>query len=320
MIMAAQPGEKSQAMTHERAVIIPSGSLQLAGSLRLPEAGLPCPAVLLIPGSGQVDRDENAPKARLNALHEIAAALAEHGIASLRFDKRGVGASAGDYWETGFFDHVTDAAAALDFLKGQPEIRPDKLFLLGHSEGSLIATRLAGTAAQVAGVILLAGPAQNGEQVLLWQSAQVLKGMRGFNRWLIDLFHIDTRKAQQKQLDRIKRSTKNSMRIQLVAKLNAKWFREFMAYDPAEDLPKIQAPVLAITGTKDIQVDPADLDRMAALVRSEFKSHAVPDLTHLLRSEPGEPSLSTYKQQINQPLDSRVLQIISEWLGRKIAA
>jgi hypothetical protein len=267
-----------------------------------------------------VDRDENAPKARLNALHEIAVALAEQGIASLRFDKRGVGASAGDYWETGFFDHVTDAAAALDFLKAQPQIRPDKLFLLGHSEGALIATRLAGTGTQVAGVILLAGPAQNGEQVLLWQSARIVKGMRGPNKWLIDLFHIDTRKAQQKQLDKLKRSTRNSMRIQLVAKLNAKWLREFMAYDPAEDLPKIQAPVLAITGTKDIQVDPADLDRMAALVRSEFESHAVPDLTHLLRSESGEATLSTYKQQIARPLNSRVLQLISEWLGRKIAA
>ena len=112
----------------------------------------------------------------------------------------------GDYWETGFFDHVTDAGAALGFLKAQPEVRPEKVFLLGHSEGALIATRLAGTGAQVAGVILLAGPAQTGEQVLIWQSAQVLKGMHGFNKWLIDLFHIDARKAQQKQLDKLKRS------------------------------------------------------------------------------------------------------------------
>ncbi len=305
-------------MPTEREITFPSDSLKLAGSLRLPDSRLPCPAVLLIPGSGQVDRDENAPKAHLNALHEIAFALAEQGIASLRFDKRGFGASQGNYWETGFFDHVTDAGAALGFLQSQPEIRAEKVFLLGHSEGSLIATRLAATGAQVAGVILLAGPAQNGEQVLIWQSAQIIKGMRGFNKWLIDLFHIDTRKAQQKQLDKLKRSTKNSMRIQLVAKLNAKWFREFMAYDPAEDLPKIQAPVLAITGTKDIQVDPADLEKMAGLVHSDFEPHAVPDLTHLLRTEPGEASLSTYKQQIARPVDRRVLQIISDWLGKKV--
>jgi len=263
-----------------------------------------------------VDRDENAPKARINALHDIAVTLSEQGIGSLRFDKRGVGASQGSYWETGFFDHVTDASAALGFLRSQAEVRPERVFLLGHSEGALIATRLAGTGAQVAGVILLAGPAQTGEQVLIWQSAQVLKGMHGFNKWIIDNFHIDTRKAQQKQLDKLKRSTKNSMRIQLVARLNAKWFREFMAYDPAEDLPKIPVPVLAITGTKDIQVDPADLDRMAGLVRSGFEAHAVPNLTHLLRLEPGEPTLSTYKQQLNQPIDSQVMQVISEWLAK----
>jgi pimeloyl-ACP methyl ester carboxylesterase len=307
-------------MPTERQVTFPSGAIQLAGSLRLPDSPRRCPAVLLIAGSGQVDRDENAPKARLNVLHEIAVTLSEQGVASLRFDKRGVGASQGDYWETGFFEHVTDAGAALAWLLSQPEVRADKVFLLGHSEGALISTRLAATGAPVAGVILLAGPAQNGEQVLVWQSAQVMKGMRGFNKWLIDLFHIDTRKAQQKQLNQLKRSTRNVVRIQLVAKLNAKWFREFMAYDPAEDLPRIQAPVLAITGSKDIQVDPADLDKMAGLVRSPFEPHLVPNLTHLLRSEPGQPSLSTYKQQIAKSVDTRVLQLITEWLGRQTAA
>jgi hypothetical protein len=307
-------------MNSEHEVVIPSGPLHLAGTLRLPDSGLPCPAVLLIPGSGQVDRDENAARLPINAFRDIAVHLSEQGVATLRYDKRGVGQSAGDFWESGFFDNVADAAAALSFLKAQQEIRPGRVFLLGHSEGALIATRLAGTGAQVAGVILLAGPAQTGEQVLVWQSAQVLKGMHGFNKWLIDLFHIDVRKAQQKQLDKIKRSKKDWIRVQLVAKLNARWFREFMVYDPAADLPKIQAPVLAITGSKDIQVDPADLGRMAGLVTTEFESHAVPDLTHILRAEPGEPTLSTYQQQVSQPVDSRVLRIISEWLGEKTAA
>jgi uncharacterized protein len=306
-------------MSTEREVVIPSGSLQLAGSLRLPDSNQPCPAVLLIPGSGQVDRDENATKMHLNVFHDIAFHLSEQGIASMRYDKRGVGASEGNYWESGFFNNVADAGAALSYLQLQAGIRPDQIFLLGHSEGALIATCLAGSGARVAGVILLAGPAQTGEQVLIWQSAQVLKGMHGFNKWLIDFFHIDVRKAQQKQLDKLKQSKKDWVRIQLVAKLNAKWFREFMAYDPAADLPKIQAPVLAITGTKDIQVDPADLQRMAGLVRSGFEPHAVPNLTHLLRLEPGEPTLSTYKQQISRPVDGQVLQIISEWLVRKIA-
>lgn len=307
-------------MTTEREVLFASGSFHLAGTLRLPASGGPCPAVLLIPGSGQVDRNENAAKLPINAFSDIAVHLSEQGVATLRYDKRGVGASEGNFWDTGFFDNGADAAAALSCLKSQEEIRTTSVFLLGHSEGALIATRLAAMGAEVAGIILLAGPARRGEEVLVWQGAQVMKGMHGFNKWLIDLMHVDVRKAQQKQMDKIKSSKKNWHRVQLITKLNAKWLREFMTYDPAGDLPKIQVPVLAITGTKDIQVDPADLDRMAGLVRTEFESHAVPNLTHILRMEAGEPSLSTYQSQVAQPVDPQVLQIISEWLRKKTAA
>ena len=276
--------------------------------------------MLLVPGSGQVDRNENASKLRINAFHDIAVHLSEQGIATLRYDKRGVGASEGNFWETGFFDNVTDAGAALGCLKSQKEIRLDKVFLLGHSEGAMTSTRLAATGAGVSGVILLAGPARKGEDVLVWQCEQVVKGMRGFNKWLINLFHMDVRKSQQKQLDKIKKSIKNSYRVRGVVKLNAKWFREFMAYNPADDLPKIQVPVLAITGSKDIQVAPADLGQMAGLAKAEFESHILPNITHLLRVEPSEPTLSTYKQQIAQPVDKSVLQTISEWLRKKTAA
>ncbi|MGB8212252.1 MAG: alpha/beta fold hydrolase [Anaerolineales bacterium] len=304
-------------MTTEREITFTSASLRLAGTLRLPDSGGRCPAVLLIPGSGQVDRNENAAKLPINAFHDIAVALSGQGFATLRYDKRGVGASAGNFYASGFFDNVADAGAALEYLRSLEEIQPDRLFLLGHSEGGLIATRLAATGAQVAGVILLAGPAQSGEQVLLWQSVQVMKGMHGLNKWIIDLFHIDIRKAEQKQLDKIKRSRKDWYRVQGIAKLNAKWFREFMAYQPAEDFPKIQAPVLAIAGSKDIQVDPADLEKMAGLVRSDFEAHLVPGLTHILRTEAGEPTVSAYKQQVTQPVDSQVLQLVSEWLRKK---
>jgi hypothetical protein len=306
-------------MTIERDVIFASGSLHLAGTLLLPASDGQWPAVLLIPGSGQVDRNENATKLRINAFHDIAVHLSEQGIATLRYDKRGVGASEGNFWKTGFFDNVTDAGAALGCLKSQKEIRSDKVFLLGHSEGALTATRLAATGADVTGAILLAGPARKGEDVLRWQAQQVMAGMRGFNKFVINLFHIDVRKAQQKQLDKIKKSTKNWYRVQLIVKLNAKWFREFMAYNPADDLPKIQVPVLALTGSKDIQVDPGDLDLMAGLVKAEFESHILPNITHILRAETGEPTLSTYKKQIAQPVDKSVLQTISEWLRRKIA-
>jgi len=307
-------------MTIERDVLFASGALNLAGTLRLPASDGSWPAVLLIPGSGQVDRNENAAKLRINAFHEIAVHLSAQGLATLRYDKRGVGGSEGDFWETGFFDNVTDADAALGCLKSEKEIRSNQVFLLGHSEGAVTATRLAAMGADVAGVILLAGPARKGEEVFTWQCEQLIKTMRGLNKFLVNLLHIDVRKAQQKQLDKIKESKKNCYRIRLIVKLNAKWLSEFMAYNPAKDMPKICVPVLAITGSKDIQVDPADLAKMSQLVRGEFEAHMPANITHLLRAEPGEPTFSNYKRQVAQPVDKSVLQTISEWLRKKTAA
>ena len=307
-----------EVMTTEREVSFKSGPLTLAGTLRLPSAGGPWPSVLLVPGSGRIARDENAAKLRINAFRDIAVHLAAQGIASLRYDKRGMGASEGSFWDAGLFDNVTDADAALTCLKSQPEIRPDQVFLLGHSEGAIISTRLGGTGADVAGIILLAGPARKGEDVLAGQAEQMLKCVRGLNKWLIKLFRINIRKSQQKQLDKIKASTKNWYRLRLVVKINAKWFREFMAYNPAEEMPRIQAPVLALTGSKDIQVDPADLDVMAGLIKAQFESHVLPDITHLLRSEPGAPTFFNYKKQIKQPVAPIVLHAISDWLRKRI--
>lgn len=307
-------------MAIEQEVTFQSGPLRLAGTLTLPGAEGRFPAVLLIPGSGRVDRDESAKRLAINTFGEMAPYMAEQGLATLRYDKRGVGASEGSFWDAGFFDNVSDALAALSFLKSDERIRPDGIFLLGHSEGALTSTRMATTGAGVAGVVLLSGSAHRGEDILVWQAQQVFKGMRGLNKWLIDLLHLDVQKMQKKQLDKIRRSTRNWYRVQLIGKMNAKWLREFMAYDPAQDLPKICVPVLAITGSKDIQVDPADLGRMAELVTSEFERHEVPDMTHMLRAEPGEPTLSTYKQQVRQPLDERLLPLIAGWLHKHVPA
>ena len=304
----------------EQEVIFTSGTLRLASTLAMPDSDGPFPGVLLVPGSGQVDRNENHKKLRINAFPEIANHLAEHDIATLRYDKRGVGASEGNYWETGFFDNVSDAWAALMYLKGHEQIRPEAVFLLGHSEGALISTRLAGNGADVAGVVLLSGSAQPGENVLKWQAQQVMKGVRGLNRWLIKLLRINVLKSQQKQIDKIKRSSKNWYRVQFIVKINAKWMREFMAYNPAEDLTRIRVPVLAITGSKDIQVDPADLRRMSEIVQTDFEYHEVPNVSHILRIDDGEPCLSTYKKQARQPMDSQILRLVSEWLRKRVGA
>ena len=300
----------------EQEIEFQSEDFKLSGTVTIPNLEGIFPGVLLIAGSGQVDRNENHKKLRINAFCDIASYLDKHNIATLRYDKRGVGASDGNYWETGLFDNASDALSALKYLKDHEMIQSDKVFMLGHSEGALIATRLAADGAEIAGVILLAGAAQRGEDILKQQAQQVAKSMKGFQRWLVNILRIDIVKTQQKQLNKIKHSSKNWYRVQLIAKINAKWMREFIAYNPADDLPRIKVPILAITGSKDIQVDPKDLKRMSELVSTDFEYHEVSNVSHILRIEEGEPTLSTYKKQARQPMDTRVLQLILEWLQR----
>lgn len=296
-----------------------SGEIELAGTITLPDLGGPFPGVLLITGSGQVDRNENGKKYKINAFFDISGYLAEKGIASLRYDKRGVGQSDGDYWATGFYDRVQDASAALQYLKQQQNLQSESIFVLGHSEGSFIAIRLAGSGADVAGITLLSGAAQSGEEVLKWQALEVAKGLKGINGWIIKTFRIDVSKAQQKQIDKIKQSKKPWYRRQFLVKIPAKWLREFMAYNPAEDLARITVPVLAITGSKDIQVDPADLERMAHLVKAPFEHHLIQGMTHMLRIEEGDASISKYKEEIKKPIEPKVLETILRWLENRIA-
>lgn len=304
----------------EREVVFESAGLKLSGTMAVPElAGAPgpVPAVLMVPGSGQVDRDENHKRMRINVLGELAGHLAAQGIASLRYDKRGVGKSEGDFLSAGFHDNVADAAAALAFLGAQDPVDGRRLFLLGHSEGAYIVTRLAAVSPGLAGVILLAGGARSAEEELRWQGAKVGESLTGFSARLVKLLRIDLVKSQAKQLEKIKRSQKDWYRVQLFAKVNAKWMRELLAYDPAEDLARIQAPLLGITGSKDIQVDPGNLERMAALVRAPFEAHVVPDVSHILRADPGAASLAAYKKQAQRPVEPKVVQLILDWLDRQ---
>ena len=302
----------------EHEIRFKSNEIELAGTLTLPGSSGPFPGVLFITGSGQVDRNENLKKLHLNIFDDISHYLAENDIASLRYDKRGVGESRGDYWTTGFYDNAQDATAALQYLKQQKNMQPENIFLLGHSEGAFLATRLGGGGIDVAGIVLLAGGAQSGEDVLKWQAIQIAKGLKGINSWLIKIFRIDISKTQQKQIDKIKKSKEDSFRSQLIVKVNAKWLREFMAYNPTEDLQRISVPVLAISGSKDIQVDSSDLDRMANLIKTPFESHLILNMTHLLRIEEGEAAISKYKQEIKKPIEPQVPEIIVRWIQNRI--
>ena len=298
-------------------ISIPSVGVSLQGTLQLPDAEARPAVALLISGSGPLDRDSNWKRMKVDVMRQVAAHLAAQGVASLRYDKRGVGESGGDYRSAGFHDNIADARAALAALRARSEIDPQRILAIGHSEGALIAAELAADD-ELDGVVLLAGAATTGEEVLTWQARQLAPSLPRPVRWIMRLLRQDLVKTQTKRLARIKASTDDVIRINGV-KLNAKWFREFMAHDPAPGLGAAAVPVLAMTGSKDIQVDPADVDTMARLVQTPFVGVVPEDITHLLRSEAGPASLRTYKKQVRRPVDGGVLATITEWIAATTA-
>ncbi|WP_328457247.1 alpha/beta hydrolase family protein [Amycolatopsis sp. NBC_00438] len=285
--------------------------LRLAGTLTLPAGAGPHPAVLLLHGSGRLDRDANTGRVRTGYGPPLAAALADAGIASLRYDRRGVGATPGDWRATGFTDNRRDAAAAVRALAARPGIRADAVGVVGHSEGAVHAMTL-GAHADVAAVVLLAGFARLGEDALRRQAGMIVRDLPAFARPMV-------RALGERQLARIKKSDADVTRVAGVP-VNARWTRELLAHDPRPDLAGIRVPVLAITGGKDVQVDAADLDEIRRLVPGEAEVHRIADLTHLLRRDPGRASVRSYPRQLRRPVDSDLLTQVSGWLAHRLQA
>lgn len=301
-------------MQREADITIPAQGVELAGTLTSPRGDGPHPMALLLAGSGPLDRDGNHKKFRLNTSHDLAVLLAARGWASLRFDKRGVGASGGDYMSAGFHDELADAHAAYRWLRAQADV--DVIVLIGHSVGTLMSLEIADREADVDGAVLLAATTKTGEETLAWQTEQIGDNLvPGFVKAILRLFRTSIVKQQQKAVAKLKSTTADTARIQL-AKVNAKWMREFIAYDPRPTLGRVSIPVLAMTGSKDVQVDPADLGTIATTM-ADAEVFEVPDVDHILRPEPAAFSNPRhYGKQLKKPIDERVIDRLDTWLAR----
>jgi pimeloyl-ACP methyl ester carboxylesterase len=298
-----------------RLVAFRSAGITIAGTVLLPPADQPVrAAAVVITGSGPLDRDGSDRNSPIDVSRQLAEHLARSGVATLRFDKRGVAASGGDFLTAGLGDNIDDARAAVESLAAQPKCHGVPLVAIGHSEGAMIVAALAAEPDSIIdGAVLLAGPAKTGEQLLTWQAAKIAPTLPRPVRLIMRVLRTDPVKQQRKFLDRIAASTGDTVRMQ-GRRINAKWFRELLAFDPVIYLRGVTVPVLAITGDKDLQVDPDDLDIIASTVTGPVTIRRVPDLTHILRRDPAAPTLGDYRRQLKLPVDNAVLQNISGWI------
>lgn len=310
-----------------------SAGLKLAGTLALPQGHQkPVPAVLFIAGSGPVDRNENAPGFKTDIFKQIAWRLAEQGIASLRYDKRGVGKSEGIFKNASMNDLVADARAALGFLKHRPEIDPDLVYVLGHSEGGILGPILA-TEEPLAGLIILAGPARPLDQVILWQLEGRLRSLgakgaalqkkldeqRQFFKF-VKQSHGEWGDYTFKEAKRFMPWLKDEAQWQSLQSFALSWFRQHFKHDPLATIRKVHVPVLIIQGEKDIQVPPQDAKVLAKALKGAGNANVtvrlLPDLNHLMRHQP-EDAYSGLSH-LDKPVDGRVLQAIGEWLKEQL--
>lgn len=299
------------------------GEYRLKGTLTIPNGDGPHPAILILAGSGQGDRDGNVKNMKLNLYKDLAKFLTEKGFVTLRYDKRGTHQSEGNFYEAGVSDFINDGVAAVQFLKNNEYVDPEKVILLGHSEGALIAPAIYNKI-PVAGLILLAGAAEPSKNLLPRQSEMALKELneaKGLKGWVFRTFKLANkiRKKNEKIYKKVAETDKPVIRVQGM-KLNAKWLREMMEYNVCDYLQEVACPVLAITGEKDLQVPPDDVKRIPDLIKGEGEWHIIPDMNHIFRKYEGNHTmlglLKEYKTQLNDPVDSELLEKMETWLEK----
>jgi hypothetical protein len=286
--------------TSEVAIDVAGG--RLAGTLLAPDT-TGAPTVLIHPGSGPTDRDGNQRQFQSDSLKQLAEALAARGIASLRIDKRGVGASAGaakSEADLRFDDYVADAAAWLDFLKQ----RPGPVFALGHSEGTLIMT-LAAERQPVAGLVLVAGTASPFGALLRQQLGNA--GLPPTERARAEnmLNAIEAGRTVDNVPPEWQWLFRPSVQPYLIS-----WAR----HDPVAALARLTVPALVAQGTTDIQASPADAERLAAS-RAGVRMLLIDGMNHVLKTAPADRAgnIATYNNP-DLPIRDEVVDAIAAFI------
>jgi len=315
-------------------------NITLAGTLTLPKKVGKFPVVVMITGSGAQNRDEELMGHKPFLV--IADYLTRNGIGVLRVDDRGSFASKGDFKTATTNDFATDVEGAVDYLKTRTEVDVKHIGLIGHSEGGIIAPMVAARNKSVNFIVMMAGTAIPGSELLIRQQELIgrasgtkesdLKTTKDLNteiyKMVDKISNTDTLKAkitnyiltQSKVLPELnipEGKTINDMIELQLAQLMTPWMLNFIRYNPAPTLEKVKCPVLAINGSKDLQV-PASVNLPAiekALTKAgnkQFKVKELPGLNHLFQE--CKTGLPTEYAEIEQTVSPLALETIAGWI------
>lgn len=308
-------------------------NISLSGTLSLPKETGSFPAVILISGSGPQNRDSEIFG------HKPFLVLSDHltknGIAVLRFDERGVGQSEGDFERATSEDFAKDVQAALTYLNSRDEINQNRIGLIGHSEGGMIAPMVANNTSDVSFIVLLAGQGLAGDTNLLLQK-KILEQRSGFDSVSIAQSQNIFKKAYEiignlegeEMLSELRNhfekkfgdSYTEDQLNSLVHGLTTPWMRFYLNYDPAPVIDNLNIPILALFGENDFQVPPKENSEIIAQSlknsgNQRGKILVMEDLNHLFQES--ETGLPGEYGQIEQTISPKVLEVVTQWIIQK---
>jgi uncharacterized protein len=276
----------------------------LAGTLTRPHTREPVPAVVMITGSGSQDRDEALPMLRgFRPFRQIADTLSRRGIAVLRLDDRGFGASTGDAGSATSADFADDIRAALEYLRGRADIDDARLGLIGHSEGGMIAPMVAASDTVLSGIVLIAGPAWTGRRIIEFQQRYAIEQ----SGTIPPAGRDSAMAAARRQLEE--------------AAANQPWMRFFLDHDPLPVARQVRTPVLVLQGETDRQVTAEQAAELGAAFRAggnpDVTVHVLPGINHLMLRDPdGNPA--GYVALDDRNVAPEVLAAIVDWLVARV--
>jgi|WetSurMetagenome_2_1015567.scaffolds.fasta_scaffold00015_77 uncharacterized protein len=316
-----------------------AAGIDLGGTLTIPGGEGPFPAVILITGSGSQNRNEEIMGHK--PFWVIADYLSRNGIAVLRYDDRGVGQSKGTPVNATSADFSTDAEAAFLYLSARKEIKHDRIGLVGHSEGGLIAPIVASRNKNIAFIISLAGPGVNGEEIINTQNLDINTAAGGNQKEILKSIAVNKKifevlkkendnkaaaqkvtevytkilvkeKKSQEDIDKAVKQMNNSLNP-----ASYTWIRYFLITEPSVYWKKIRVPVLALNGEKDLQVAAkVNLAAIEKALRSgknqDVKTIALPGLNHLFQH--CSTGLPAEYGEIEETFSPEVLKLMGDWI------
>jgi len=275
------------------------------------------PAVILVPGSGPVDRD--ATVAGISIFAQVANTLADAGFIVIRYDKRGIGQSGGRDESATMKDYAEDVRAVVEYLRKRKDIDQQRIAVVGHSEGGLVGMlTVADAKKRIAALVLLATPGTTGATLVLEQQRHLLDRMElpeGEKRDRIEL-------QQRIQKAVVSGQGWESIPAGYRRQADTPWFRSFLTFDPAPVMAKVQQPVMVIQGDRDRQVAARHAQLLVDAARARKKNPAadlvvVEGINHLLVAAPtGE--VDEYAVLQDKNVSPKVLDALASWLRDKL--